>query len=277
MLVKLRKYEMYLLEEEKSENTIEKYIRDIRKFIMFINEDEIRKSDVIAFKNSLLNNYKPSSINSILVSVNGFLSWLGCGELKVKLLKRQKEIFTIPEKELSQAEYKRIVNAAEKKKNHKLSLLIQTICVTGIRISELQYITVESLKQGRVTVCSKRKNRMIFIPKEFCKVLVRYCRNENIKAGSIFISKTGKPLNRSNIWRMMKNLCKAANVLESKVFPHNLRHLFARTYYKIEKDISKLADILGHTNINTTRIYTIESGKYHARQVDKMKLAISVI
>ncbi len=273
----MEQYKIHLYEEERSQNTISKYIHDITKFLCYLGDREITKALVVQFKEQLTNIYAPTSVNSMIEAINGFLDWLGLPLCKVKPLKIQKDIFSKPEKELTQREYERLVQTAEKRNNRKLSLLIQTICATGIRVSELQYITVASLHTGRSTVSCKGKNRTIFLTKELCRTLKRYCVGQGIASGSVFVSKNGKPLNRSNIWRMLKSLCKEANVATGKVFPHNLRHLFARTYYKIEKDISRLADILGHSNINTTRIYTIESGNTHAKQVERMKLMVSII
>lgn len=270
----INEYQKALIEAEKSHHTISKYIRDIKKFFEFLGEKELNKLEVLSFKNILISSYEPSSVNSILAAVNGFLKWWGYESLMVKPLKIQKEIFIAPEKELSIQEYQRLINTAEKKNNQRLSLMIQTICSTGIRVSELSYITTEAMHTRRAVVACKGKKRVIFLPKELCALLKKYCKIEQIKHGIIFRTKNGKPINRSNIWKMMKKLCKDANVQESKVFPHNLRHLFARTYYKLEKDISRLADILGHANINTTRIYTVESGTYHIRQINKMGLVL---
>ncbi|WP_409969844.1 tyrosine-type recombinase/integrase [Bengtsoniella intestinalis] len=272
----LNQYEIYLRQEERSQNTIQKYLRDLRTFLVFTDGQELSKLMVLSFKEHLITTYAPASVNSMLAAVNGFLEWLGFPQYKVKQLKIQREIFSKPEKELSQREYERLIQAAEKKNNRKLALLIQTICATGIRVSELRHVTMDALHTGRTTVSCKGKNRTIFLPKELCRNLKHFCKEQGIQSGAIFLAKTGKPLDRSNIWRMMKSLCKDANVEPSKVFPHNLRHLFARTYYKIEKDISRLADILGHSSINTTRIYTIETGAKHARQLDKMQLAYSL-
>ncbi len=268
----LNQYKTYLYEEERSQNTIQKYLRDLRMFLAFVDGQELSKLVVLSFKEHLVATYAPASVNSMLAAVNGFMDWLGVPQYKVKPLKIQREIFSNPEKELSQREYVRLIQAAEGRNNRKLALLIQTICATGIRVSELQHITVSALHTGRALVHCKGKNRIIFLPKELCRSLKLFCKAQGIEKGVIFLSKSGKPLNRSNIWRMMKNLCKDAGVNPEKVFPHNLRHLFARTYYKIEKDISRLADILGHSSINTTRIYTIETGMKHARQINRMRL-----
>lgn len=270
----LREYEHYLFEEEKSKNTIVKYIKDVRFFLAFINEKEIDKKIVLEFKNELIKKYVPNSINSMIAAVNHFLEWLGQGMYKVKLLKIQKDIFIKPEKELTIKEYERLVKCAKERGDERLALLIQTVCGTGIRISELQYITVEAVTVGRSQVYSKGKNRTVLLAKELCRALKKYCKEKGILSGAIFITKTGQLMNRSNVWKMMKALCKEAKVVESKVFPHNLRHLFAKVYYKVNKDISRLADLLGHVSINTTRIYTMESGNNHLKQLDKMRLVI---
>ncbi len=271
---KLEEYLNYLQREEKSRNTILKYERDVRLFGSYLSNRELDKNVVLEYKEELLKGYATSSVNSMLAAINNFFTWGNVPELRVKQLKIQRELFASSEKELTKKEYERLVWTAENKHNKKLALLIQTICTTGIRVSELKYITVQAIHTGRAFVFCKGKKRMVFLTKELCKLLTSYCRERDIKEGCIFQTKTGKPLDRSNIWKMMKNLCKDAKVNQEKVFPHNLRHLFARTYYKIEKDISRLADILGHSSINTTRIYTIESGNCHARQMNKMKLIV---
>ncbi|WP_409969862.1 tyrosine-type recombinase/integrase [Bengtsoniella intestinalis] len=268
----LTDYEVHLYQEERSQNTVQKYLRDVRKFLEFLDDRELIKAEVLVYKENLLLDYAPSSVNSMLAAINGFLEWLALPLCKVKPLKIQRTIFARPEKELSQKEYERLVQTAEQQQNRKLSLLIQAICATGIRVSELQYITVSALHAGRATVRCKGKNRIVFLPKELCKTLKSYCKEMGICQGAVFVTKSGNPLDRSNIWKMMKQLCADAKVAHSKVFPHNLRHLFARTYYKIEKDISRLADILGHSSINTTRIYTMETGTKHMQQLERMKL-----
>ena len=270
----LKEYEIYLYEQERSSHTVEKYLRDVRRFFAFIEEKPISKQEVLAYKEYLQSRYAVASVNSMLVSLNAYFDWLGLGQNRVKLLRIQQYVFAKVEKELSQEEYMLLVKTAEQLKNMRLSLLIQTICATGIRVSELVYITVSSLHTRRPFVTCKGKSRSIFLPLALCKKLKRYCKENNISTGSVFVTKTGKPLNRSNIWAMMKTLCQKAGVETQKVFPHNLRHLFARTYYKIEKDISRLADILGHSSINTTRIYTMETGITHAQQIEGLGLII---
>ena len=190
-------------------------------------------------------------------------------------LKIQRDFYTKPEKELTHAEYGRLIRAAQKKQNDRLALLLQTICATGIRVSELKFITVDAMCTGRATVDCKGKTRTVFLPKELCRILRHYCKKQNIEKGSIFCTSSGTPLDRTNIWRDMKSLCKSAGVEPGKVFPHNLRHLFARTYYQLEKDLSRLADLLGHSSLTTTRIYTMESGIEHEKLLNRMNLVLA--
>ena len=220
----------------------------------------------------LIKKYAPASTNSMLTALNVFLKFAGYYECQVKLLKIQKQIFINEEKELTKAEYQRLLQAAG---GGRLSLIMQTICATGIRVSELEYITVEAVKRGKGIVDCKNKIRYIFIPKILQRKLKDYIHKKKIKSGSVFLTKSGKVLNRSNIWRDMKQLCKKANVSPEKVFPHNLRHLFARTFYMVEKDIVKLADLLGHSSVNTTRIYMMESGKNHQNRIERVEKVLS--
>ncbi len=268
-------FTVYLKSDEKSENTIEKYIRDVRAFSIYTHGMEITKETVIAYKNKLLSeNYATRSINSMLASRNGLFSFLSWCDLKVKSIKLQQQIYCSEEKELSKAEYMRLVNTAKQKGNERLNLLLQTICGTGIRVSELQYITVEAVKCGKAVVSLKGKTRSVFLVRDLQKKLLRYAAEQNITTGAIFITRNGKPMSRTNIWREMKNLCVQAGVDPQKVFPHNLRHLFARTFYGIEKDIAKLADILGHSSINTTRIYIMTTGTEHRRKIERLGLVV---
>lgn len=267
VLSKVNDFKDFLTEEEKSEATIEKYIRDVRFFGVFISTREITKQEVMEYKKRLVESYAPASVNSMLVSLNCFLHFIERSDCCVKLLKIQRQMFVSEKKELTTAEYRRLLKAAQ---GTRLELVIQTICETGIRVSELKYITVEAVEQGRATVDCKNKTRVIFIPSPLRKILLQYIKKSGMVAGSVFVTKNGKPLNRSNIWRDMKALCEKANVAPGKVFPHNLRHLFARTFYSIERDIVRLADLLGHSSINTTRIYTIETGRQHLDCLERM-------
>ncbi len=268
-------FKAYLQNEEKSANTIEKYVRDVKAFAVYTNNFDVTKEMIIAYKNKLIgDNYAVRSINSMIASLNSLFIFVGWEDLKVKSIKLQRQIYCPEEKELTKAEYLRLVNTAKQKSNERLNLLIQTICGTGIRVSELQYITVEAVKCGEAVVSLKGKTRSVFIVRELKKKLLRYAAEQGIKTGTIFITRSGKPMSRTNIWREMKNLCEQANVNPDKVFPHNLRHLFARTFYSIEKDIAKLADILGHSSINTTRIYIITTGNEHRQRMENMRLII---
>lgn len=272
---KISNFYTWLKSEEKSENTVEKYIRDVTAFMVYIGGSVITKETVIAYKSKLIDeNYAVRSINSMLASLNSLFAFLGWLDLKVKSIKLQRQIYCPEEKELTKAEYIRLVNTAKQKGNERLNLLIQTICGTGIRVSELQYITVEAVKCGEATVTLKGKTRTVFIVKELKQKLLRYAAEQKITSGAIFITRSGKPMSRTNIWREMKSLCEQAGVNPQKVFPHNLRHLFARTFYGIEKDIAKLADILGHSSINTTRIYIITTGDEHRQRMENMRLII---
>ena len=271
-LNQISEFKKYLLNEEKSSVTVEKYIRDVTTFYVWSNNRAIEKADVIAYKEFLMGSYKIASVNSMLSSINSFFTYLEWFELKVKTLKKQKELFIREEKELTKAEYERLLDAAKSKKNKRIYYIMQTICATGIRISELRFITTEAIRMQRAEVRCKGKNRMVFLPKNLCKILKEYAKEENIQNGSIFTTKTGKPINRRNVWADMKKLCETANVARTKVFPHNLRHLFARTFYSQQKDIVRLADLLGHSSVNTTRIYTIESGNKHKRIIQRLGL-----
>lgn len=270
----LEKFKEHLILEERSAATVEKYCRDVIAFTAFAGGAEITKEAVIAYKNKLKCGYAVRSVNSMLASINNLFAFLGWYDLRVKTIKVQQQIFCPEEKELTKPEYEKLVNAAKAKKNERLCLILQTICGTGIRVSELQYITVEAARRGEAIVSCKGKTRAVFIVRELQKKLLRYASEQGIKSGSIFITRSGKPISRTNIWRDMKGLCRQAGVDPRKVFPHNLRHLFARVFYSIEKDIAKLADILGHSSINTTRIYIISTGKEHRRYIENMKLII---
>ena len=268
-------FKEYLIDNDKSAYTVEKYIRDVMKFKDFAGDCEKVKETAGEYKNYLVRKgYSVRSINSMLSSVNALFEYLDRNDLKIKTIKMQRSVYCPEDKELTRAEYQRLCTAANMKKNNRLELIIETACSTGIRIGELKYITVESAKCGEAVVTLKGKTRYVFIPKELKRKLLRYSKELGIKEGMIFVTRTGKAVNRTNIWRDMKNLCKDAGVKAEKVFPHNLRHLFARTFYNIDKDIAKLADILGHSSIDTTRIYIISTGAEHRRLIEKMKLIL---
>lgn len=270
----LKAFREHLILEERSAATVEKYLRDAAAFIQYISGSDITKKVVIAYKQHLLKRYAVGSVNSMLASVNSLFAFLGWHDLKVKSVKRQQAIYCPEEKELTKAEYTRLCQAAERKQNRRLYLILQTICGTGIRVSELQYITVEAVKAGEATVTCKAKTRTVFIVKELRKKLLRYAAEHSIETGMIFVTRTGRAISRTNIWREMKALCSAAHVDPQKVFPHNLRHLFARVFYGIEKDIAKLADVLGHSSIDTTRIYIVSTGTEHRRRMETMRLIV---
>lgn len=268
----IKNFRRYLIEEEKAAATVEKYIRDINVFADWLGEKELDKETVLTYKENLTKNYAPASVNSVLSSLNSFFTFNEWYNLRVKNLKIQKQLFANKDNELTKEEYERLLTAAKSKENEQLYFLMQTICATGIRVSELRYVTVESLKAQKAQINLKGKMRVVLLPKELCKMLLKYSKEQKITSGSVFISRNGKPLDRSNIWKMMKALCESAGVARAKVFPHNLRHLFARTFYSIQKDIVRLADILGHSSVNTTRIYTMETGETHRRQIQKLGL-----
>ncbi len=268
------KFKNYLLDEEKADATIEKYVRDVTAFTMWIEGRNIDKSAVLEYKTKITDEYAPASVNSMLTSINAFFEYNNWHDCKVKFLKIQKQIFASADKELSKEEYKKLLKAASDKNNQRLLTLMQTLGATGIRISELRFITVEAVKKGKANINCKGKMRVVILSDKLCKILNDYIKSQNIKSGCVFITRTGKPLDRTNIWKDLKKLCESANVPKSKVFPHNFRHLFARTYYSLEKDISRLADILGHSSVDTTRIYTIENGTVHKQQLQRMDLLL---
>ncbi len=271
----LREFSHHLHLEEKSPATIEKYLRDVRVFRVFAEEQKITKELVIAFKTELLQKgYAAGSINSILASINSLLNFLGWGDCKTKNLRQQRSSYCPEEKELTKSEYRQLLEAA--KKNEQLSLVMQTICSTGIRVSELQFFTVEAVRRSEITIRCKSKTRTILVPGQLKKLLLRFAEKRKITAGAIFVTRSGKHLNRSNIWAQMKKLCQKAGVTPSKVFPHNLRKLFARTFYTMEKDIAKLADILGHSSVNTTRIYIMTTGEEHRRKIENLDLILKI-
>ena len=266
-------FEDYLYKEEKSKVTIEKYLRDVKRFVGYVKQQNVTKALVVDYKESLQREgYAVASINSMLASLNCFFDFLKWQECKVKGLKVQRKIYASEEKELTKAEYFRLLNAA--KNQPQLYMILQTICSTGIRISELKYFTLESVQKGKVNVQCKRKIREVFLTGKLKRKLLDYAKKYRISSGALFITKNGKHLDRSNIWLKMKKLCEKACVAKSKVFPHNLRKLFAKTFYEIEKDIAKLADILGHSNIETTRIYIMTTGIKHRQKMEQMGLVI---
>ena len=270
----IEKFKVYLIKEEKSNATVEKYIRDVIKFMDFSVDKIIDKNLTIAYKANLEEQYTVRSANSMIAALNAFLKFMGWQDCCVKQFRIQLSTFYPEEKELTRNEYSRLVKAAKESGNERLQLIIQTICGTGIRIGELEYITVKAVEQGEAIVNCKGKTRRVFLVNNLRKILKRYIKRIGLVDGPVFVTKYGNPVNRSNIWREMRKLCKKAKVLASKVFPHNLRHLFARVFYEDDKDIAKLANILGHASINTTRIYVATTGAEHRKKMEKMKLIL---
>lgn len=269
----IERFKVYLQQEERSAATVEKYVRDARSFCAYAGGREISKELTMQYKESLVQaGYAVRSINSMLAALNRLLTFIDCMECCVKSIKMQKAVYCREERMLTKAEYMRLLEAARTRP--RLYLLLQTICGTGIRISELSYFTVEAVRQGEVVVQSKNKTRTILLPRKLRLILLQYAKQTGVEQGIIFRTRRGQPLDRSNIWSEMKRICGMANVNPKKVFPHNLRKLFARTFYSIEKDIAKLADILGHSSIDTTRIYIMTAGWEHQKQIDRLGLVI---
>lgn len=265
----------HLILEEKSQATIEKYQRDIGHFFRFCTDGTFGKEDVIQYKQWLLSRYAVRSAASMLAALNRFLSFAGAEECRVKLPRAQQQLFSDEQKELSLAEYRKLLETARAKGHSRLYLVLQTICATGIRVGELRSITLEAVQSGRAVVCNKGKIRVVLLPGSLCESLHRYAEEQGIHTGVVFVTRSGRPLDRSNIWTSMRRLCREAGIAEGKGFPHNLRHLFARSFYEQEKDITHLADILGHTSINTTRLYVASSGARHRAQLETLRLTES--
>lgn len=265
----------HLHEQERSAHTLSKYAHDLNTLLKYLDGKPLNKAALIEWKQQLVATFAPTSVNSMLVAVNSYLNFIGWSELRVKLLKIQKSVFVDEKKELTRAEYERLVRAAQQQENERLALVIQTICATGIRVSELRFITAKAVNSGRAEISNKGKLRTVFLPRTLRRLLADYLRRQGRTEGIVFVTRNGKPLDRSNVWRDMKKLCQSARVDPQKVFPHNLRHLFARMFYATDHDLSRLADILGHSNIATTRIYTAECGTVHAQQIEKLGLVIT--
>lgn len=270
----LQGFRQHLQDDEKSRATLDKYMRDVKRFAVFAAGQELDKGLLLAYKAHLEEHYAIRSANSMLAAVNALLCFMGLCRLRVRQFRVQKEVYCSAEKELTREEYNALIRAAEARSNYRLSLVLQTLCGTGIRVSELVYVTAEAVNRGEAVVSCKGKTRKVFLVTALRKKLQQYARREGITTGPLFLTRGGRPLDRSNIWREMKALCRRAGVSPEKVFPHNLRHLFARVFYGIEKDIAKLADILGHTNINTTRVYIISTGAEHRRKLESMRLIL---
>lgn len=270
---RLAEFGQHLREEEYGKATMEKYLREVGYFYRWLENRRVDKGITAEFKNDLQEKgYAPSTINGKLSALNAFFRFAGWEECRVKFLRIQRRIFRDQKRELSREEYRRLLKTAKDRKNDRLALLMETVCGTGIRVSETEYITVEALKRGRAEVQLKGKVRVIFLPEKLCRRLLKYAGKTGIVSGEIFLTGNGKRLSRRQIWREMKGLCKQADVEEAKVFPHNLRHLFATAFYRVSGDIVKLADVLGHSSIETTRIYLMTSGKEHTRYLENMGL-----
>ena len=268
-------YTAYLKRIERSNNTIEKYRRDVLSFARWLNNRSVDCKNVVEWKQYLLQKgYAPATINSMLIAVNRFFDFMGWADCKVNTLKLQKRLFREEKRDLTKEEYGRLINTAVVNGKERLALLMETICATGIRVSEVQYITVEAAQQGRAEISLKGKIRTILLPGKLCKKLLKYAKKQKTVSGEIFLTRNGTGLSRKQIWAEMKAICRAAGVACSKVFPHNLRHLFAKTFYRVTHDVAKLADLLGHSSIETTRIYLLSTGSEHEMLINKLKLII---
>lgn len=269
----ITEYMEWMRQEERSEATRKQYQRELLRFLEYMG-DEISKTRVVQYKEELMRRYRPASVNAKLAALNSFFSYMGCGELRVKQLKIQKKAYCSREKELSKQEYLRMVREAEAQKDRRTALVLQTICGTGMRVSELRFVTVEAVRAGEAVVALKGKLRSILISGKLKTLLEEYIRKQKIDSGPVFVTRNGRPLDRSNIWKKMKALARQTRVEGQKVFPHNLRHLFARCFYELDKDIAKLADLLGHSSVNTTRIYIISTGQEHRQRMDALGLVL---
>ena len=269
----LQQFRYYLKNEERENSTIEKYLQNIQSFANWLQNREVTKENLTAYKEYLImKKYNPKTINGILSAINKFLVVAGWGDIKVKYLRIQRQLFRSSGRELTKAEYMKLLNKAQELGKERLGLLMQTICATGIRVSEVKYITVEAVKTGKAEISLKGKIRTILLTGKLCKKLLKYTKGQKITSGEIFLTRSGRGLGRKQIWAEMKALCKKAGVESGKVFPHNLRHLFARTFYKVCKDVVRLADVLGHSSIETTRIYLISTGAEHLQTLNKLNL-----
>lgn len=269
------RFTLWLQEEERSPGTIENYLRHIRAFYIWMGKEEVTKERTVIWKEHLIRQgYCPATINAMIVSLNRFLGFLGWQDCKVKTLRIQRKMFREDRRELSRLEYERLIETARDLGRERLVLLMETICSTGIRVSEIKYITVEALRAGKAEITLKGKIRTILLPGKLAKKLLKYAKKQKTVSGEIFLTRNGTGLSRKQIWAEMKSICAKAGVAASKVFPHNLRHLFARLFYRICRDIVRLADVLGHSSINTTRIYLVSSGTEHARHLEKLGLVV---
>lgn len=265
-------YGLYLRREEHASGTVEKYLRDVRAFTAWLDGRPVTKELAAAWKEHLLaTGHSPSTVNSMLAALNGLFRFLGW-DIRIKFLKIQRKLFRDQARELTREEYDLLVSTARVSGKERLALLMEAICATGVRVSEVRYLTVEAARAGRADISLKGKIRTILLPGKLCRKLLKYARKNKIASGEIFITRSGKSMSRRQIWAEMKALCRAAGVAPEKVYPHNLRHLFARIFYKSCKDIARLADVLGHSSIETTRIYLVTTGAEHTRQLERLGL-----
>lgn len=265
-------YAAYLRREERAEGTVENYLRALTALLRYLDGTAVTQESINGWKATLTEQgYAPVTVNAMLAAINGFCRFMGWA-LKAKYLKVQRRLFRAPERELTQAEYKRLLQTAHQQKKAQLALLMETICATGIRVSEVQYITVEAAKTEQAEITLKGKIRTILLPGKLCRKLLQYARKQKIASGEIFLTEGGASMGRRRIWRELKALCTHAGVAASKVFPHNLRHLFATTFYRAYQDIVCLADLLGHSSLETTRIYLAVSGAEYRRRLERLGL-----
>ncbi len=265
----------YLQSNERAPGTIEKYLRDVSAFRIWLGNRSVTKELTAEWKERLLeNNHAPVTVNSMLAAVNSFFRFAGWEDCQVKFLKLQRRLFRDAGRELSRAEYERLVETAANLSRPRLALLMEAICGTGVRVSEVRYLTVEAVQAGRADISLKGKIRTILIPNKLCRKLLKYARKQKITSGEIFLTRSGKGMSRRQIWAEMKSLCERAGVEPSKVFPHNLRHVFAAAFYKSCKDIVRLADVLGHSSVETTRIYLLTTGVEHTQMLERLGLVL---
>lgn len=273
-LYQLSDFARQLQEDERSPATIENYLRHIRAFAAWAGGQAVTKDLATQWKEHLISQYRPCTVNTMLASLNRFFAFLGWYDCQVKTLRIQRRLFREDSKELTRAEYERLVSAAQASGRERLVLLLETICSTGIRVSEVKYITVEALKLGKAEISLKGKIRTILLPNKLCRRLLKYAKKQKAVSGEIFLTRNGKGMSRKQIWAEMKSICAKSKVAATKVFPHNLRHLFARVFYKVCRDVAKLADVLGHSSIETTRMYLISTGVEHAHTLERLRLIL---
>ena len=268
----LKSFQAELIKQERAPATIEKYMHDIRTFAAWLGNREVTSETVHEWKKSLTDNFKPGTVNGKLAALNALFTFTGWTDCRARSLKLQRRAFRDDARELTRDEFYRLVTTAERLDKERLALLLEAIGSTGVRVSEVKYFTVEAARLGRAEIALKGKIRTILLPGKLCKKLLKYARKQKIASGEIFLTRSGKPINRKQIWAEMKALCKQAGVAPGKVFPHNLRHLFAQTFYHQTHDVVKLADVLGHSSLSTTRIYLISTGAEHRKELEKLQL-----